>query len=132
MTSDSLVHRVFLTPLAGRAGRFSVTYGGETLVASARDPGTDACRALLARGITGRLVTRWVGSDHDAMSMDIAAISTRRVEESDRHGLRVVAFRAFDPASLDKSGLRRTGDRQRAEALFKPPTTANDVSAAGA
>ena len=132
MTSDSLVHRVFLTPLAGRAGRFAVTYGGDVLVASSRDPGSDACRALLARGVTGRLVTRWVGASHDAMSMDIVRMAKLRVEESDRHGLRVVAFRAFDPASLGRIGLERRGDRQRAEALFKPPTSASDVPAAGA
>ena len=35
--------------------RYRVTYAGETLVEGRRNPIFDACRALLARGITGRL-----------------------------------------------------------------------------
>ena len=35
--------------------RCRVTYAGETLVEGRRNPIFDACRALLARGITGRL-----------------------------------------------------------------------------
>ena len=46
--------------LAG--ARYRVTYLGATLIESARDPEFEACRALLARGITGTLVTYSPGS----------------------------------------------------------------------
>jgi hypothetical protein len=40
----------------GRDGyRYSVLFQGELLVERSRDPGCDAARALLAKGITGKL-----------------------------------------------------------------------------
>jgi hypothetical protein len=49
--------RVELEPigLTEHGRRYRVTYAGETLVEGRRNPIFDACRALLARGITGRL-----------------------------------------------------------------------------
>jgi hypothetical protein len=43
------------TALGDRGQRYRVTYLGEVLIESARNPEFDACRALLARGVTGTL-----------------------------------------------------------------------------
>jgi hypothetical protein len=45
--------RARLHPLAN--GRYSVLFDGKLLVEGSRDPECDAARALLARGITGKL-----------------------------------------------------------------------------
>ena len=44
---------------------------GDVLLARTADPEHDACRALLSQGITGKLITRWAGSNHDSMILDI-------------------------------------------------------------
>ena len=41
-------------PISG-SGNYSVSFNGKVLVASSRDPEFDACRALLARGIRGKV-----------------------------------------------------------------------------
>ena len=46
-------------------------YMGETLIESARDPAFEACRALLARGIVGTLVTYSPGSSVPRLKVDI-------------------------------------------------------------
>jgi hypothetical protein len=48
-----------------------VTYLGQTLIASARDPEFEACRALLARGTRGILVVYSPGSPVPRMRVDI-------------------------------------------------------------
>ena len=62
--APSREHRVEIerTHYTSTGARYRVTYLGETLVESARDPTFEACRALLARGITGTLVTYGPGS----------------------------------------------------------------------
>ena len=55
-----------------REGVWSVMRGGVVLVASSIQPEHDACRALLAQGITGTLVTRHAGEAHQSLAMGIA------------------------------------------------------------
>ena len=66
-------HRVDiqLTHYTSTGARYRVTYLGATLVESARDPEFEACRALLARGITGTLVTYSPGGSVPRMRVDI-------------------------------------------------------------
>ena len=61
----------------------------------ADDPEFDACRALLARGVTGRLRTRHAGAAHDAMQMDIARGACRRIEETSKVGPRFARWSPF-------------------------------------
>src|SRR5690242_11499679 len=61
-----------LTHNAGTGARYRVTYLGKTLIESARDPEFEACRALLAKGVTGTLVTYSPGSFVPRMRVDIA------------------------------------------------------------
>ena len=66
-------HRVDIEPThyTSTGARYRVTYLGETLIQSARDPAFEACRALLAKGVKGRLVTYSPGSSVPRMRVDI-------------------------------------------------------------
>jgi hypothetical protein len=55
-------HEVVLHEL--RRGRHRVEYGSETLIEASDDATLDACRVLLARGLTGTLRTRNAGATH--------------------------------------------------------------------
>src|SRR5262245_35527095 len=50
-------HRVILEPitLGNRGQRYRMKYAGETVIGSTRNPDYDACRAILTKGIDGRL-----------------------------------------------------------------------------
>jgi hypothetical protein len=65
-------HRIEIarTRFTSTGARYRVTYLGETLIESARDPAFEACRALLARGIVGTLVT-YSGSSVPRLRVDI-------------------------------------------------------------
>jgi hypothetical protein len=43
---------------AVKGGRWHVVFEGDTIVTGSRDPEHDACRALLARGVTGKVTFR--------------------------------------------------------------------------
>ena len=66
---NQLIHDVVLHELP--RGRHSAEYLGEVLVASSSDPAFDACRALFARGIRGKLRTRQAGAEHHSLQLDI-------------------------------------------------------------
>jgi hypothetical protein len=124
-------HVVELRPVGrGKRGtRYEVRYCGDVLIASTADPEFNACRALLARGIKGRLTTRWAGTSVTAMTMDIEAGAKLRTSER-ADGLRTVAYvplevTAHSPALPPESGEERP---EEAEALgwgsrnsFRPP-----------
>jgi hypothetical protein len=65
--------RVEIEPTHYRStgARYRVTYLGETLIESARDPEFEACRALLAKGVTGTMVTYSPGSSVPSLRVDI-------------------------------------------------------------
>jgi hypothetical protein len=69
----SAEHRVDIerTHYTSTGARYSVTYLGKTLIESTRDPELEACRALLARGIRGTLLTYSPGSSEHSMRIDI-------------------------------------------------------------
>ena len=58
-----IIHSITIEPVSQgeRGQRYRATYAGAVLVDSSRNPEFDACRALLARGITGKLETWWRG-----------------------------------------------------------------------
>jgi hypothetical protein len=73
--------------------RYRVTYLGETLLASARDPEFEACRALLAQGITGTLVSYGPGSLVPRMRVDIEKGAKLATIDSDKDGPRIGRYR---------------------------------------
>ena len=70
---SSSEHRIEIerTHYTSTGARYRVTYLGETLIESARDPTFEACRALLARGVVGTLVTYSPGSSVARLRVDI-------------------------------------------------------------
>ena len=98
------VHEVVLARvgMGARGAWYRVMYRDEVLIERSRDPGHDAARALLAMGIVGTLVTRWEGSPHTALTMDIEWAAVRRTLETATVGPRTVAWTPFDRSRLDE------------------------------
>jgi hypothetical protein len=79
----------------GRAGYlYSVIYDGELLVSRSADPECDAARALLARGITGKLTLCDGKTGIPRTIVDIEKAAHLRASEESRDGLR---FRRVNP-----------------------------------
>lgn len=74
-----------------------MTYAGETLVEGRRNPIFDACRALLARGITGRLEVWRQGKTSADMQLDIERGAGLAICETATESLRVVPWRPWQP-----------------------------------
>lgn len=108
-------YRTEIEPI-GR-GKFSVRHEGEILLAGTRDPEHDACRALLAHGITGTLVTRWLGSRIDSMRIDIARGATWTLR-----GIKVRPF--VENAVPKRAGPAEISDGRPARNIGKSPPSA--------
>ena len=67
------VHRVEIerTRWTSTGARYHVTWRGEVLIESARDPEHEACRASLANGITGTVETYFPDGIVARMRLDI-------------------------------------------------------------
>ena len=108
--------------VGGRDGyRYSVICRGELIVDRSRDPECDAARALLARGITGKLTMLDGKTGRPRTIVDIEKAAKVRVSEESRDGLR---FRPVDPAELiiqPRRGSPRKDESQGLEALWQRP-----------
>jgi hypothetical protein len=98
--SKAAEHRIDVerTHYTSTGARYRVTYLGEMLVEGACTPLFDACRALLARGITGMLVMYSPGSSVPRMKADIEEGAQLTVAEGDKAGPRLARYRPH-PAS---------------------------------
>jgi hypothetical protein len=96
-TCPRVPHRVEIMPtrLGIRGQRYSVTYRGAILIESTRTPAFDACRVLLARGITGHLQVWRPGSRTWSMQLDIERGATSHIREDD-DGISLVPWRPFN------------------------------------
>jgi hypothetical protein len=104
-----MTHRVEITPigLGSRGQRYSVTYRGAMLVENTRTPAFAACRALLARGITGRLEVWRRGKTSGDMQVDIETGAGLTISETDTHGLQVVPWQPFARHPVERSAFVR-------------------------
>jgi hypothetical protein len=85
----------------GRSGYlYSVISDGELLVSRSRDPEFDAARALLAKGITGKLTLLDGRTGKPRTIIDIEKAADLTVREESRNGLRV---RRVNPAIASPS-----------------------------
>jgi hypothetical protein len=93
--SKAAEHRVELelTHYAGTGARYRVTCLGKTLIESARDPEFEACRALLAQGVTGTLVTFSPGSPVPRMAVDIEKGAKLTTIENNKAGPSFARYR---------------------------------------
>jgi hypothetical protein len=69
-------------------------YAGEVLLEH-WDPEFEACRALLARGITGKLEIWRLGGTYPALILDVEKAAKLTVEESDTVSVRIVPWKPF-------------------------------------
>jgi hypothetical protein len=74
------------TKLSQRGQMYRGIYAGSILIESNRNPEFDACRALLAKGITGKIETWRPGVAFPAMQIDIERGAQLTVTESDKDG----------------------------------------------
>jgi hypothetical protein len=94
-----LTGTVEVVGLGERGHRYRVTYGGGVLIASCRVPEFDACRALLALGITGKLEMWRPGKEWPDMQLDIEAGAKLTVIENENEGPRFGLWRSFSHAT---------------------------------
>ena len=86
---DAVRARVHPIWAGGHDGyRYSVLYGGKLLVERSRDPETDAARALLAKGITGKLTLCDGKTGKPRTVIDIEKAAGLVTTEENRSGLR--------------------------------------------
>jgi hypothetical protein len=97
----SVEHRVEIARSHTTRGgaRYRVTYKGETLIEAAHDPEHEACRALLARGIKGTMVTYFPFEMTPRMKVDIEKGAKLTTIENARQGPRTIRHRPH-PGSL--------------------------------
>ena len=90
-------HRIYIEPTSIRGDRgqyYRVNYRGAPLIDETWNPEFEACRALVARGITGRLEIWRYRQDHpDVIIPDIAKTAEWTVEENEKWGPRFTRWR---------------------------------------
>jgi hypothetical protein len=114
--------RVYLSHghFEGRRGQtYNVHLGapdGEKIVANAFDPEYAACRALVARGVAGRLEVWRPGSTFPAMVIrDIAKGARLTIREDARRGPCVVKYRPrFEPDGIVEEDAELPSEMARA------------------
>jgi hypothetical protein len=97
-------HRVDIrrTHYTSTGARFRVTYLGATLIESAGDPEFEARRALLARGITGTLVTYSPGGSMARVRVDIEKGAKLTTIENDKDGPRFARYRPHPSSTREE------------------------------
>ena len=96
--NEALIHRIYIEPTTIRGERgqhYRVHYQGAVLIDDAWNPEFEACRALLARGITGRLEVWRPGGTFPGSILDIAKAARLTVEESATVSARIVSWAPF-------------------------------------
>jgi hypothetical protein len=89
------------TRVGHRGQYYRVWYEGSVLIEECRYPEYDACRALLARGITGRLESYLV-SEYPA-GLDIERGAKWTIREDEDHSPTVVPYRNRSEAANDNA-----------------------------
>jgi hypothetical protein len=83
------------THYTAKTSRYRVLYDGQSLIESTDDPEYDACRALLAKGITGTFVTYSLGCPMPRARVDIEKGAKLMILETDDHGPKLVPYVPF-------------------------------------
>jgi hypothetical protein len=93
-----MAHRIVIEPTSIRGERgqyYRVYFEGAVLIEDTWNPEFEACRALVARGITGRLETWRAGKTHpDMIIPDIEEGARWTVVENDKEG---PVIRSWEP-----------------------------------
>lgn len=90
------------TKLGARGYRYRVWHNGEILVENTGEPMGAAARALVDKGVTGRMQMRRLGSLMIDMEGLIAVSATLTVSEGNDHGPRIAKWKPHWLASEDQ------------------------------
>jgi hypothetical protein len=95
-------HRAILVALPADEGSgrdshylYDVAYQGEAIVSGSRIPEFDACRVLLDRGLTGRIILSDAVTGKDRISVDIEKGAQLTVREDAKRGPHFAKWRPF-------------------------------------
>lgn len=84
------------THVTSTGGRYRVWHDGAVLIESAREPLCEAARALVKKGVTGRLQMRRLGSEQIDMSGLIAVLAPLTVSEGQTSTPRLSKWSEYD------------------------------------
>jgi hypothetical protein len=84
------------------AQRYQVWHGDSILIENTTNPEYEACRALLSKGITGRLETWRKDKPYPCMILDIEKAAGLTIQETDKHGPRLVSWRPYISSTVVK------------------------------
>jgi hypothetical protein len=93
--------------------RYDVLLGDEVIVRRSRDPEHDTARALLARGVGGRLRTIDFATGRPRMIVDIAKAARVTIVERDDGGLALVAHHPMTEHDKARARVHRIGQGLR-------------------
>lgn len=86
------------THVTATGTRYRVWHGGTVLIESAREPLCEGARALVDKGVTGRIQMRRIGSDKIDIEGLIAVLATRTVSEGQTGTPRFAKWSAYEAA----------------------------------
>ncbi|MGE0854419.1 MAG: hypothetical protein AB7O44_33295 [Hyphomicrobiaceae bacterium] len=121
---NARAHRIEIEPvgLGDRGHRYRATHEGSVLIDGSRHPEFDACRALLARGIRGKLEVWRKGAAFPAMVLDIEAGARLTVAETEAAGPRFVRWKPFSVDDDQNAVLSSTGQARTAVSHLEAPS----------
>lgn len=96
-------------------GRYRVHHDGRILIEATRQPEFDACRALLALGITGRLETWRRNLPYRCTRLDIERAAKRTVIENANEGPRFAKWAPFVEVDVRNALSCRSGSQTSAD-----------------
>ena len=98
---------VELISIHGERGQhYRVWLEGAVLIEDTWNPEFETCRALLARGIRGKLQTWRRGKQHWDTQLDIERDASLTVEENEQHGPKIVRWRPHPQSAVLSSAAR--------------------------
>lgn len=98
-----MITKIFISraKISADGARYRVTReNGSALIESSRSPEFDACRALLAEGVTGRLEVWRPGKSSPDMVLDIERGSRSTVSEASKDGPVFRKWQPFAPGAI--------------------------------
>jgi hypothetical protein len=89
-------------------GLYCVEFDGELIIVGSRDPEHDLARALVARGLTGKVTMLDAKTGKPRAVIDIAKAAELCVSEESRDGLRIRKYRGSRIAHRPRPKMRRS------------------------
>jgi len=120
-----LPHKIVIEPTSIRGERgqyYRVHFQGAVLLDEVWNPELDACRALVARGVTGRLEVWRFGKAHpDMLIRDITKAAEWTVVENENHGPRFARWRPLPEQLSQNASSRAAGLGANGREACEPP-----------